>query len=71
MTLLDKFASRQATIGIVGLGYVGLPLAVVFAEAGFQVRGVDPETIYGVSDDGLLEAPIDAGYPVQCDANVS
>ena len=41
MSLIDKFASRTATIGIVGLGYVGLPLAVVFAEAGFQVRGVD------------------------------
>jgi UDP-N-acetyl-D-glucosamine dehydrogenase len=41
MTLLDKINDRTATIGIVGLGYVGLPLAVVFAEAGFQVRGVD------------------------------
>ena len=41
MSLPEKFASRQAVIGIVGLGYVGLPLAVVFAEAGFQVRGVD------------------------------
>ena len=39
--LLDKFAQRSATIGVVGLGYVGLPLAVEFAEAGFDVLGVD------------------------------
>ena len=41
MTLIHKFQERQATIGIVGLGYVGLPLAVAFAEAGFNVLGVD------------------------------
>ncbi len=39
--LLDKIASRQARVGVVGLGYVGLPLAVAFAEAGFEVVGVD------------------------------
>ncbi|MBS7542614.1 nucleotide sugar dehydrogenase [Ancylobacter oerskovii] len=35
------FRSRRATIGIIGLGYVGLPLALVAAEAGFPVRGFD------------------------------
>ena len=30
-------------IAIIGLGYVGLPLAVVFAEAGFDVVGIDPD----------------------------
>jgi UDP-N-acetyl-D-glucosamine dehydrogenase len=39
--LLEKIQSRTATIGIVGLGYVGLPLAVAFAQAGFKVLGVD------------------------------
>ncbi len=39
--LLDKFAGRNATVAVVGLGYVGLPLAVEFAEAGFSVLGVD------------------------------
>jgi UDP-N-acetyl-D-glucosamine dehydrogenase len=34
-------ASRKARIGIVGLGYVGLPLAVEFARAGFRVTGID------------------------------
>ncbi len=39
--LLTKFADRQAKLGIVGIGYVGLPLAVAFAEEGFQVVGID------------------------------
>ncbi len=37
----ERIASRQATVGIVGLGYAGLPLAMAFAEAGFDVTGVD------------------------------
>jgi UDP-N-acetyl-D-glucosamine dehydrogenase len=41
-SLIKKFEDRSALIGIVGIGYVGLPLAVVFAEAGFTVIGVDP-----------------------------
>ena len=41
--LLEKFTNRTAKIGVVGIGYVGLPLAVVFAEAGFDVIGVDPD----------------------------
>jgi UDP-N-acetyl-D-glucosamine dehydrogenase len=40
-TLMERIANRQAQIGIVGLGYVGLPLAVAFAEKGFRVIGVD------------------------------
>ncbi len=40
-TLLEKIEQRQALIGVIGLGYVGLPLAVVFAEAGHQVLGID------------------------------
>ena len=39
--LAEKISSRQARVGIVGLGYVGLPLAVEFAKAGFQVTGID------------------------------
>jgi UDP-N-acetyl-D-glucosamine dehydrogenase len=37
----EKIASRRARVGIVGLGYVGLPLAVEFAKAGFSVTGID------------------------------
>ena len=40
-SLKKKFEKKEATIGVVGLGYVGLPLAVTFAEAGFKVYGVD------------------------------
>jgi UDP-N-acetyl-D-glucosamine dehydrogenase len=39
--LLQKIESKQAHVGIVGLGYVGLPLAVEFAHAGFCVTGID------------------------------
>ncbi|MDX1992097.1 MAG: nucleotide sugar dehydrogenase [bacterium] len=45
--LLNRLQSREARLGIVGLGYVGLPLAVEFAEAGFNVMGLDvnPEKV--------------------------
>jgi UDP-N-acetyl-D-glucosamine dehydrogenase len=39
--LEEKIRSRTARVGIVGLGYVGLPLAVEFAHAGFSVTGID------------------------------
>ena len=42
-TLLNKFKDRSATIGIFGLGYVGLPLALRYAEAGFKVIGFDTD----------------------------
>ncbi len=36
-----RLLEREATVGVVGLGYVGLPLAMAFAAAGFRVIGVD------------------------------
>ena len=39
--MADKIRSRQARVGVVGLGYVGLPLAVEFAKAGFALTGID------------------------------
>lgn len=39
--LLTRINDKDALVGIVGLGYVGLPLAVAFAEAGYHVLGVD------------------------------
>jgi len=39
--LAAAIAKRRATVGVVGLGYVGLPLALTFAEAGFPVLGFD------------------------------
>ncbi len=41
VALQQKLESRKAVIGIVGLGYVGLPLAMEFAKAGFHVIGYD------------------------------
>ncbi|HXR76523.1 MAG TPA: nucleotide sugar dehydrogenase [Bryobacteraceae bacterium] len=40
-SLSEKIRARSARVGIVGLGYVGLPLAVEFAKAGFTVTGID------------------------------
>lgn len=40
-TFEDLIGTRHARIGIVGLGYAGLPLAIAYAEAGFEVTGID------------------------------
>ena len=42
--LAERIQSRTAKIGIVGLGYVGLPLALLFSEQGFAVTGFDVDT---------------------------
>jgi UDP-N-acetyl-D-glucosamine dehydrogenase len=39
--LISKFQARDATVAVIGLGYVGLPLALNFAKAGYQVVGID------------------------------
>ena len=41
MSLKDRIRERKARIGVIGLGYVGLPLAVEFAKKGFDVTGFD------------------------------
>src|SRR5580698_4167399 len=41
MALEEKIRNRTARVGIIGLGYVGLPLAMEFAKAGFSVTGID------------------------------
>ena len=51
--LKEKLSRRQARIGVIGLGYVGLPLAVEFAKDGFDVTGFDV--------DGTKVAEINAG----------
>jgi len=40
-TLMEKIRNHTARVGVVGLGYVGLPLALEFAAAGFTVTGID------------------------------
>ncbi len=39
--LIEKIKSKHAKVGVIGLGYVGLPVAVAFAEKGFRVTGFD------------------------------
>ncbi|NLF75637.1 MAG: UDP-N-acetyl-D-glucosamine dehydrogenase, partial [Chloroflexi bacterium] len=39
--LLERLQGRTAKVGIIGMGYVGLPLAVEFAKAGYTVVGLD------------------------------
>lgn len=79
--LLDRVATREAQVAIVGLGYVGLPLAVAFAEAGFPVVGYDTsaarvaELAAGRShvedvSDASLRAALDAGMQVTTDPDV-
>ena len=41
--LRAKIDSRQAQVGVIGLGYAGLPLAALFATAGFRVTGIDTD----------------------------
>lgn len=41
MSLKDSIAAREATVGVIGLGYVGLPLVSAFCKAGFRVTGFD------------------------------
>ena len=41
---LEKVEQRDLRVGVIGLGYVGLPLAVSFAKAGLSVIGFDVDT---------------------------
>jgi UDP-N-acetyl-D-glucosamine dehydrogenase len=49
--LVEKVEQRTAVVGVIGQGYVGLPLALVFCEAGFKVVGfdVDPAKVQSIS----------------------
>jgi len=66
-------ASRDAVVGVMGLGYVGLPLAIEYAEAGFHVIGFDvaPERVASLRDgrshvddvsDAQLAAMVESGH---------
>ena len=41
MSLIDKINDKSAKIGVIGLGYVGLPLAIEFTNSGYHVTGID------------------------------
>jgi len=61
--LTDRIASREARIGVIGLGYVGLPLALEFARAGFRVDGfdLDPEKVRILTEGGSYIGDVPAG----------
>lgn len=50
-TLMRKITERSAHVSVIGLGYVGLPLAIEFARAGFRVTGIDadPSKVEGIN----------------------
>ena len=69
---IEKIHRRTAVVGVVGLGYVGLPFAVEKAKVGFKVVGIDrdPEKVAAINaglnyipdvDDGELRAQVEAG----------
>ena len=43
--ILDLIESRQLKIGVIGLGYAGLPIALRFVDAGFPVLGIDKDEL--------------------------
>lgn len=67
-SLLERLGRHDARLGVIGLGYVGLPLAVEFAKAGFDVSGidVDPVKVAGINrgDSYILDVPNEALKPV-------
>ena len=64
MNLIEKINDKSAKVGIIGLGYVGLPLAVEFANAGFQVMGID------INEDKVKAVNSSKNYIKDIDDNV-
>jgi UDP-N-acetyl-D-glucosamine dehydrogenase len=79
--LLDLIRTRKARVGVIGLGYVGLPLAITVARAGFTVQGfdTDPAKIVAINarqsyieavQDADLASEVDAGrFGASCDVS--
>jgi UDP-N-acetyl-D-glucosamine dehydrogenase len=76
--LTNKLTDKTAVIGVVGLGYVGLPLALRYAEAGYKVVGfdIDPEKIKTISSaktyirhipDQDIRSAVDNGFEATVD----
>ncbi len=75
LQLAEKIRTRTARVSVVGLGYVGLPLAVEFARAGFRVTGieVDAEKARRVNaaDSYVLDVPSSALAPLVAEGRLS
>src|SRR4051812_29344118 len=65
----ERIATRSARVGIVGLGYAGLPLAMAFAETGFDVTGIDlsAQRVEAVNEGRsyLVDVPAERYAPVK------
>ncbi|HKS80438.1 MAG TPA: nucleotide sugar dehydrogenase [Candidatus Acidoferrales bacterium] len=61
--LKEKIQSRRATVGVIGMGYVGLPLAMLFSDEGFRVTGfdIDAKKVETLKGGGSYIARIEAG----------
>jgi UDP-N-acetyl-D-glucosamine dehydrogenase len=61
--LVERLRSRRAATGVIGLGYVGLPLAIEFAKAGFSVTGIDVDAAkvnaLNAGDSYILDVEVD------------
>ncbi len=62
--LIQKIKSKQAKIGIIGLGYVGLPLVIEFSKAGFEVTGfdIDPKKVEMLKEGKSYIKHIDSSF---------
>jgi len=78
LELIEKIKRKEAVVGILGLGYVGLPLSISFSEAGFKVIGFDIDRqkvemlMNGVSfiehiNSNSIEKIIQLGFEATCD----
>lgn len=69
--LRQKILNREALVGVVGMGYVGLPLALTFVEAGFAVRGfdVDPAKVTALNQGRCYIRHRDGGRVAQAVAS--
>ncbi len=80
LSLIEKLKDRQAVIGIFGLGYVGIPLALRYSEVGYKVLGFDIDQnkisqinqgksfIQHISDD-LISTAVHHGFSATADFN--
>lgn len=68
MDLIEKIKSKEAKIGVIGLGYVGLPLLIEFCRAGFNVTGfdIDPEKIDLLKQNKGYIKHIDISFLTKC-----
>lgn len=73
MDLIEKIKSRESKIGVIGLGYVGLPLVIEFCKAGFRVTGydIDPEKVALLREGRSYIKHIESSRIKQCLANFS